>query len=107
MKLRSIVFAAAFVFAAVTASAADEYSFKVHNTTKSLIKKILVSEDGKDYGFFDIGKGIKAGQTVTLTWAQSTNNEQCKQYVKAVFDDGSESEPAKFNFCEDDLELEF
>jgi hypothetical protein len=79
----------------------------VHNTTKNTIKKILVSEDGKDYGFFDIGKGIKPGETADLTWDQSTNNEKCKQWVKAVYDDGSESEPAKFDFCEDDLELEF
>lgn len=108
MKLQRIayVFAFLFLFAAVTASA-EEYSFKVHNTTDTTITKILVSVDGKDYGFFDIGKGIKAGQTVTLTWDSSTNNEPCKEWVKAVFSDGSESKPAKFDFCEEDLELEF
>ena len=47
-----------------------------------MIKKILVSEDGEKYGFFDIGSGIKPGQTVTLVWAQSTNGEDCKQHVK-------------------------
>jgi len=104
--LKATAVAASLLLAAVTASAA-EYSFKVHNTTQSKIKKILVSEDGKEYGFFDVGKGIKAGETVKLVWDSSTNSESCKQYVKAVFDDDSESEPAKFDFCESDLELEF
>jgi hypothetical protein len=86
---------------------AEEYSFKVTNNTKLAIKKILVSEDGKEYGFFDIGKGIKPGQTVTLTWDESTNGESCEQYFKAVFSDGEESEAAKFDFCESDVALEF
>ena len=85
----------------------DEYSFKVHNTTKFLIKKLLASEDGKTYGFFDIGDGIKAGATVKLVWDKSTNSGDCKQYFKAVFADGDESPSVKFDFCEEDLELEF
>lgn len=93
--------------AAVYAQAAGDYSFKVTNTTQTAIKQVLVSENGKKWGQFDIGSGIKAGSTVTLVWAQSTNNEECTQYVKAVFSDGSESEPAKFDFCEKNLELEF
>ena len=88
-------------------AADDEYSFKVHNTTKSTIKKLLVSEDGKTYGFFDIGKGIKPDENVTLVWDKSTNSGKCTQYFKAVFADGEESEVTKFNFCEEDLELEF
>jgi hypothetical protein len=93
-------------FAAFTVSA-EEYSFKVTNNTKSTIKKILVSEDGEEYGFFNIGAGIKAGQTVTLVWDSSTNGENCEQHVKAVYADGSESEPAMFDFCESDVALEF
>ena len=89
------------------ASGADEYSFKVHNTTKETIKKLLASEDGKAYGFFDIGKGIKPGEEVTLVWAKSTNDGKCEQFFKAVYSDGEESEPVKFDFCEDKLELEF
>jgi hypothetical protein len=88
--------------------AEEEYSFKVHNTTKVTIKKILVSEDKKTWGHFDVGRnGIKAGETTTLAWDKSTNNEECSQWVKALFADGEESEPAKFDFCESDLELEF
>jgi hypothetical protein len=84
-----------------------EYSFKVHNKTKQTIKKLLASEDGEKYGFFDIGKGIKAGETMTLVWDKSTEGGKCTQYFKAVYDDDSESEPEKFDFCEKDLELEF
>ena len=102
-------FLAAAAVIALTASAApaDEFSFKVTNKTKSLIKKILVSQDKKEWGFFEVGKGIPAGKTVTLSWDKSTNNEECKQWVKAVYADGEEAEPAKFDFCEEDLHMEF
>jgi|SRR6516225_853889 hypothetical protein len=86
----------------------EEYSFKVHNTTKDKITKLLASEDGEKYGSFDVGsKGIPAGETVTLKWDKSTNDSSCNWYIKAVFDDGSETPAKKFDFCEEDLELEF
>jgi hypothetical protein len=93
--------------AAASLNASENHSFKVKNTTKNKITKLLVSEDGKTYGDFDIGKGIKPGQTVELVWDKSTDDENCEQYFKAVFDDGEESEAVKFDFCEDDLTLEF
>ena len=83
------------------------YSFKVTNKTKNTITKLLASEDGEKYGFFDIGKGIKPGETITLVWDKSTNSGKCKQFFKAVYDDDSESDPEEFDFCEKDLELEF
>jgi hypothetical protein len=83
------------------------FTFKVHNTTKHKITKLLASEDGKSYGEFEIGKGIKAGETVELQWDKSTDNGKCKQWFKAVFDDGEESEAEQFDFCEEDLVLEF
>jgi hypothetical protein len=86
---------------------ADDYKFSVHNNTNKAIKKILVSQDGEEYGFFDIGKGIKAGATVELVWDESTNGEDCSQFFKAVFDGGDESEPVQFDFCEEGLTLEF
>lgn len=108
--IRTAVLGIAFILMGFTVSNAqtnDEFSFKVTNNTNTTIKKLLVSQDGKKYGYFDIGKGIGAGQTVTLVWDKSTNEENCIQYFKAVYSDGSESAPAKFDFCEDELELEF
>jgi hypothetical protein len=86
---------------------AAEFSFTATNSTGTAITEILVSENKKDWGYFDIGSGIRPGTTANLVWDQSTNNESCAQWVKATFADGSESEPAKFDFCEDGLELEF
>ncbi|MDQ6859982.1 MAG: hypothetical protein M3032_02340 [Verrucomicrobiota bacterium] len=90
-----------------TTAAEDQYSFKVHNTTSTKITKLLASPDGKSYGFFDIGEGIPAGKTVTLNWDKKTNDSDCHWFFKAGFKDGEESEAVKFDFCEDDLELEF
>ncbi len=93
---------------AINVQAADsEYSFVVHNSTNSTIKRLLVSEDGKKWGDFDVGKGIAAGASSTLVWDSSTNNEACQQWVKATFADGSEAKAVKFDFCEKGLELEF
>ncbi len=106
-KAFTVAVACAVVTLTSLTAAESEYSFKVHNTTKQKITKLLASEDGKTYGNFDIGKGIAAGQTITLVWDKSTDKEGCEQYFKAVFDDGEESEAEKFNFCEADLTLEF
>jgi hypothetical protein len=105
-KVLAAVVLMAVCLAPMSAVASD-YKFEVTNNTSSKITKILVSEDGKEYGFFDIGKGIKPGETAELVWASSTNGEECKQYFKAVFADGSESEPQIFDFCEEGVVLEF
>jgi hypothetical protein len=84
-----------------------EYKFKIHNNTKQDIRKIEVSEDGKTWGQFDIGSGIKAGATDTLVWDKATDSEDCEQYFRATFADGEVSDAVKFNFCEKDLVLEF
>lgn len=89
-------------------AAEKEFSFKVTNNTKDKITKLLASPDGKSYGFFEIGsEGIAPGKTVTLNWDKKTNDSDCEWYFKAEFADGEESEPKAFDFCEDDLELEF
>jgi hypothetical protein len=96
------------LLATASLNAADgNYSFKVTNTTKVKITKLLASTDGKDYGNFDIGKGIQPGETVTLVWDKSTDKSDCEWFFKAVFSDGEESEAESFDFCEEDLELEF
>jgi hypothetical protein len=89
------------------AAHADEFSFTATNTTKSVITGILVSENNSDWGHFDIGSGIEPGATSNLVWDQSTNGESCEQWVKATFADDTESEPAKFDFCENGLKLDF
>jgi len=106
---KAVVFAMALTLVSFTASFAHaaDYKFKVHNNTRQDIKKILVSEDGKKWGYFEIGSGIEAGATEELIWDKSTDSEGCEQYFKAVFSNGEESEPVKFDFCEKDLVLEF
>lgn len=93
-------------FAVSYAQDEGNYTFKVHNKGGNTVTKLLVSEDGKKYGYFDIGSGIAPGQTVTAVWDKSTNGESCHQYFKAVFDDGEESPAVKFDFCEENLTLE-
>jgi hypothetical protein len=84
------------------------YHFKVHNTTEDKITKLLASEDGKKYSSFDVGKkGIAPDETITLIWDEKTETSGCEWFIKAVFSDGSETPAKKFDFCEDDLELEF
>ena len=104
--VRVSLFAALLLMIATIASA-EQYKFQVHNNTNQAIKKILVSEDGKEWGFFNIGSGIKSGATVTLVWDESTTGESCEQYFKAVFANGEESESEQFDFCESDVALEF
>jgi hypothetical protein len=84
-----------------------DYKFKVHNNTKQAIKKIKVSDDGKKWGYFDIGDGIAAGDTEELVWDKSTDNGACEWKFKAVFADNEESEAVEFNFCEKNLVIEF
>ena len=84
-----------------------DYKFKVHNNTKVAIKKIQVSDDGKKWGYFDIGDGIAAGATEELVWDKSTDNGACEWWFKATWSDGDVSDAAKFDFCEKDLVIEF
>lgn len=107
---RAALLAFAFVltsFAVSYARTSQDYAFKIHNNTKNAIKKVLVAEDGKRWGQFDIGDGIPAGATEEMVWDKSTNGESCHQWFKAVFDNGEESEAVKFDFCEKGLVLEF
>lgn len=91
----------------ISTAHAGDYSFKVHNSTDTRITKILVSEDKRSWGQFNIGRGIAPGDVAKLVWDKSTNNQDCEQWVKAVFADGSEAKPSAFDFCEKNLEIEF
>ena len=99
-----------FVFltlASLSFSASADYSFEVQNNTDYTIVSLEASEDGRKWGKFNIGKGIKSGYSTTLTWAESTDDSGCEWYFKAKFNDGTESEPMAFDFCEEELVLEF
>jgi hypothetical protein len=105
-----VMLATALLMMSFTVSSANtnpDYKFKVHNNAKLTIKKIQVSEDGKKWGYFDIGSGIAAGATDELVWDKSTDEGNCEWYFKAVWSDGEESDAAKFDFCEKGLVIEF
>ena len=91
---------------AATPMLAQAYSFDITNNASQTIVAIEVSEDGDDWGAFS-GQTIKPGQTVTATWDESTDDSNCEWQLRAKYADGSESEPAAFDFCEKDLEVEF
>jgi hypothetical protein len=104
------VLASAFVvvaFLCPVVRGGDDVSFKVHNNTKETITKLLVSEDGKTYGFFDLGDGIEPGDTETIVWDKSAHGQSCHQWFKAVWESGEEGKAVKFDFCEEGLTLEF
>ena len=86
---------------------ANAYEFSITNSTESKITAVQASEDGKTWGAFDMGAGLPAGENTTITWDSSTDSSGCDWLVKASYADGSESLPAKFDFCEDNIELEF
>lgn len=89
-----------FVLAAPAAHAAGgSWYFYVENHSPARLVKLQVSEDKKEWGDFDIGGGIAPGRTEKMVWDSSTDDEGCKQWIRANFADGSSSEPAKFNFC--------
>lgn len=106
-RLRAGLAAIAVAGILATAAQAAEYSFTATNTSDSPITKVFVSENKTDWGYFDVGAGIAPGATSNLVWDQSTNGQACTQWVKATFADGSESEPAQFDFCENGLEIDF
>src|SRR6266404_3611923 len=92
---------------AIAEEEGKEYSFILHNTTQEKITSLMVSEDGEKWGKFDIGKGLEPGDSAKLVWDKATNSQSCSQFVKAEFEDGSESKPVKHDFCKEGLELGF
>ncbi len=106
MSIQSQLFRSALAFCLLGASvqvfsADSQWHFKVTNDTKTPIIKLEVSENKKDWGDFDIGKGIKPGVTDTMVWDASTDSEDCNQWIRAKFADGSTSDASKLDFCKD------
>ena len=89
----SLLSLAIILIGSSAANAQDsEFSFKVINRTEVTIKKLLVSVDGKKWGFFDVGASIASGKSADLVWSKTTDTDQ---WVKAVYADKSESKPVK------------
>ncbi len=88
----------------------DQFTFNVTNNTELAIVELWASPDvdadQELWSQFDLGEeGIPSGETITIAWAEYTNDSPCEWYISAVFEDESESESEVFNFCEEDLEL--
>ena len=105
----ALVCAASLLAAGSVMAKTGQWHFKVKNSTNTDIVKLQVSVDKKDWGAFDIGKdGIGPGETATLVWDSSTDNDPCEEWIRAKFSDGQYSPPSKQDFCEDlDTPIEF
>ena len=104
----AMLLSTAFALPLIAAAAAGEWHFKVTNKTSSKITKLQVSEDKSGWGDFDIGSGLSPGKTMTLVWDTSTDSQECEQWIRAKFSDGTFSEASKQDFCEDlDDPIEF
>jgi hypothetical protein len=77
----------------------DTFTFTVTNETDVNIVELWTSPDDEEWSQFDIGEGIPSGETMTIAWAEYTNDSPCEWWIQAVYDDDSESEPAIFDFC--------
>lgn len=100
--LKAALVCAAIALPALQACAGEsEWHFKVTNATSSPIKKLQVSTDNKTWGDFDVGSGIGPGKTETMVWDSSTDGENCEQWIRAKFADGSTSPASKQDFCAD------
>jgi hypothetical protein len=82
----------------IPAQSADWY-FYVENHRKSTITRLEAKERGGNWKRFNLNGGIRGGRRVRIDWSASTNNEDCKQFLRATFADGSVSRPAMFDFC--------
>jgi hypothetical protein len=81
-------------------------SFDVQNNTSSKITAIYISHGDKTWNF-DIGSGLPSGKTITLEWADWTDELPCELEIMADFADDSESEEAEFDFCEEGTVIVF
>jgi len=83
-----------------SAQAADWY-FYVQNDSSSRITRLEVKQKVGRWGSFNLGGGIAPGKKVRIEWAASTNDQDCKQSLRATFADGSVTDPTSFDFCND------
>ncbi len=99
-SLSKLLAVAAFAASAVAIAAPGQWYFYVENGASSKITSLEVSQDGRQWGKFNIGSGIPAGATEKLVWDSSTDNQSCEQFIRAKFSDGNYSTPSKMDFCQ-------
>ncbi|MCB1147988.1 MAG: hypothetical protein KDK38_14405 [Leptospiraceae bacterium] len=100
LSLSLLAFSAGLLFA-------DGSEFTVTNNSDSKIVKLLAKEAGKSqWGSFNIGGGIAPGKSIKIEWSESTDGTDCEWSLIAHFADGSKSDAASFDFCENP-EIEF
>jgi hypothetical protein len=80
---------------------AAEWYFYVKNDSSSAITRLEVKEAGGSWLKFNLNGAISVGKKVRIDWAASTNSDDCKQFVRATFADGSVSSSTMFDFCRD------
>jgi len=86
---------------------ADDYSFTVTNNADQRIVSIDVSEDGKSWAPFDIGRGIRSGDSVLMVWDESTDSSDCNWLFRATFKGGDVLDSDWVDFCEEDVVISF
>ncbi|BAY13193.1 hypothetical protein [Calothrix sp. NIES-2098] len=80
----------------------DQFTFTVTNNTDQAITELWASPDDEQWSQFTLGEeGIPPSETVTIAWAEYTNDSACEWYISAVFEDDSETDSAVFNFCDE------
>jgi hypothetical protein len=79
---------------------AEEYKFSIQNNSDAAISQVLVSEDGETWGYFTLESNIAPDTKGEMVWGEHTNHEACSQWIKIGFEDGSVTQPKKFDFCE-------
>lgn len=78
---------------------AQDFTFTLQNNTDVAVSQVLVSEDGENWGYFNLESNIAPGTEGELVWGEHTNHEACSQWIKIGYVNGTITPPAKFDFC--------
>jgi len=100
-KIILIVLSSVIPMAASNSVKAEQWFFFVQNQSSSKIIKLEAREKGGPWGSFAMNGSISPGETRKITWAESTNTQDCNQYLRATFADGYKSPAKIFDFCKD------
>jgi len=96
-----IMLCAVISTAASNSVKAEQWFFFVQNQSSSKIIKLEAREKTGPWGSFAMTGSISPGETKKITWAESSNTQDCNQYLRATFADGHQSPATIFDFCKD------